>query len=606
MSLRLGRLIGGVTAFFMVLPLAHATSGMWGTNADLPVFLSVGVQSTLPANVMFEVLRPTIEHLQQTLPHARISFERMSSADLYDAVRLQNIHAFVADAGLFADLQSHGWAEQLAAHQPSFATDPAFVMGMAVVVPKDSVITTVKALQGHQLLSDSPDNFGTWLLFERLLVQESLSTNDFLKKTTFNGYIAPMPLERLARGDGEAAILPMCELERAIEMGTVKAGNFRVLDSKTFMSGGCQRTGALYPGVVFGISAHVSGEAAKALTQVLLSMQPLKNVGEWSVVTDFGTVKNVYRELKRGPYAYLRANPWQAFWEKWRAWFAGAVLILLGWLAYTVHVKTLVNKRTKALTKALHEKELKDAEARSAREQLGALERAGVVSELSSMFAHEVRQPVSATVSYAGALRLYAEQQYPDDPIIPKTARKIESTAVRVSDIVERVRSYARGRRHPRQRMQLHDVVQMGVDYFVHGSLADGIRVDLHLDDDPWVEVEPLELSLVVLNLLRNGAQAMAEASVENRWIQVAAQCATFEEGKVVRLVVADHGPGFSEEALKSLLQKGPSQSTTPGGLGLGLMIVRTVIESHGGRLTFRNGDAGGIAEITLPVVEVK
>lgn len=100
MSLRLGRLIGGVTAFFMVLPLAHATSGMWGTNADLPVFLSVGVQSTLPANVMFEVLRPTIEHLQQTLPHARISFERMSSADLYDAVRLQNIHAFVADAGL--------------------------------------------------------------------------------------------------------------------------------------------------------------------------------------------------------------------------------------------------------------------------------------------------------------------------------------------------------------------------------------------------------------------------------------------------------------------------------------------------------------------------
>lgn len=73
----------------------------------------------------------------------------------------------------------------------------------------------------------------------------------------------------------------------------------------------------LYPGTIFGIAAHVSGETAKAVSTAVLSM-PASSFWKWSLVTDFGQVKDLYRTLKRGPYAHLRDNPMMAFWMKWR------------------------------------------------------------------------------------------------------------------------------------------------------------------------------------------------------------------------------------------------------------------------------------------------
>ena len=86
----------------------------------------------------------------------------------------------------------------------------------------------------------------------------------------------------------------------------------------------------LYPGTIFGIAAHVSGETAKAVSTAVLSM-PASSFGKWSLVTDFGQVKDLYRTLKRGPYAHLRDNPMMAFWMKWRGWFGALKLTVLGW-----------------------------------------------------------------------------------------------------------------------------------------------------------------------------------------------------------------------------------------------------------------------------------
>lgn len=99
----------------------------------------------------------------------------------------------------------------------------------------------------------------------------------------------------------------------------------------------------LYPGTIFGIAAHVSGETAKAVSTAVLSM-PASSFGKWSLVTDFGQVKDLYRTLKRGPYAHLRDNPMMAFWMKWRGWFGALMLTVLGWGVYTFHVKHLVEK----------------------------------------------------------------------------------------------------------------------------------------------------------------------------------------------------------------------------------------------------------------------
>lgn len=589
-------------AFFSAASASEATPG-WGRDPAYPVFLSVAVQSTLPASFVIETLQPTLTRLRSALPAARIGIRRMTPAELHEAVRLQNVHAFIADAGIFADLQSQGLAEQLAAHKPADATDPAYVSGMAVVVPKDSPVRRLSDLEGVRLLSDAQDNFGSWMIFEGEAEREGLDAAGMLEHARFNSYIAPTPLERLAAGEGDAAVVARCELEKLARQG-FSAEDFRVVEEVRKFDERCVRTGPLYPGTIFGIAAHVSGETARAVSAALLSM-PASAFGEWSLVTDFGQVKDLYRTLGRGPYAHLRENPLQAFWLKWRGWFGVLVLMVLGWIVYTIHVKHLVERRTRDLKRALEERDERAAEALKAREALGALERAGVVSELSSMFAHEVRQPLAALTGYSGGLRMHAAAAHPEDALMRETTEKIDAAARRVSDIVERVRRYARGQGRPVELVTIGSLMRAGLEHFSHASLASGVETRVSGREDLMVEADPLEMGLVFLNLVRNAAQACARAGVARPVIELSAGLAIVEGRPMVIVTVDDNGPGFDARTLASLERSRP-QAHSPDGLGLGLMIVRTILEHHSGGIVFQNrmregGPAGGRVIVRLP-----
>lgn len=347
------------------------------------------------------------------------------------------------------------------------------------------------------------------------------------------------------------------------------------------------------------MASQVNGEAAKALTVAILEMPPSAMTGSWSIATDFSRVKDLYRDLRRGPYAYLREPSVSNFWVRYRRALAAAGLMVLMLLLYTLHVRHLVRKRTAELTAALAEKERSEAEARASREQLSALERAGIVSELSSMFAHEVRQPAAAVVAFAGALRMYAAKAFPSDPIIPETAGRLEDEAQKVSAIVERVRGYARGRKHPRRPMALADIAASGLRSFRQSVTSSGVRVNVSVPPELLVEAEPLEMTLAVLNLLKNAAQAMEGQTA--REITMTGESAAEEDGRrTVRLIVRDVGPGMTPEALAALSRRGPKASAKADGLGLGLMLVRTVLESHGGSLKFEAASPGTAAVVTL------
>ena len=597
-----GAFLGALCTFFSAASASETSLG-WGRDPDYPVYLSVAVQSTLPSSFVIETLQSTLLRLRIELPAARIGIKRMTPAELHEAVRLQNVHAFIADAGIFADLQSQGLAEQLAAHKPADATDPAYVSGMAVVVPKHSSVQKLSELEGVRLLSDAQDNFGSWMIFEGEAEREGLDVAGMLERARFNSFIAPTPLERLAAGEGDAAVVSRCELEKLAQQG-FPAEDFRVVGEVRRFDERCARTGPLYPGTIFGIAAHVSGETARAVSVALLSM-PATAFGEWSLVTDFGQVKDLYKTLGRGPYAHLRENPLQAFWLKWRGWFGVLGLMVLGWIVYTIHVKHLVERRTRDLKRALEERDERAAEALKAREALGALERAGVVSELSSMFAHEVRQPLAALTGYSGGLRMHAAAAHPEDALMRETTVKIDAAARRVSDIVERVRRYARGQGRPVELVTIGSLMRAGLEHFSHASLASGVETRVSGREDLKVEADPLEMGLVFLNLVRNAAQACTRAGVARPRVELSAGMEIVEGRPMVIVTVDDNGPGFDAQTLASLERAQP-QTHSPDGLGLGLMIVRTILEHHSGGLVFLNRmqegrPVGGRVVVRLP-----
>lgn len=585
-----------------------APAGTWGTNPALPVQLTIGIQASLPPDFRVEVLGPTQKRLKEALPHARILYRNMPIEDLRREVAEGRIQAYFADAGLFGDLQAEGRSEQLAALRPAAALDPTYATGAAVVVPAESPLHAIKDLRGRRIASDRPDNFGTWIIFEGLLSQHELTAEDV--RPVFTDFIAPSALVRLLKGEADAAVVSVCELEWAVKAGVIPKGRLRVMEEKPVRYSACTRTSALFPSVIFGAASSLGSSAAQALSITLLTAPPMPTGAVWALVTDFSSVKNLYRDLRRGPYQYLRDIDKPTFWEENRRLLLGSAaltaLLLIFWSAYTAHVRRLVAQRTATLERAVREKtEAAERELRL-REKLSLLERAGVVSELSSLFAHEVRQPVAALTAFAGAMKLYAAEHHPDDVMLTHTAKRIIDEASRVSDIVERVRGYAKGERHPRIAVSVVSLLKETVSAFRVCSASSGIRLDITADANLCVEAEPLEITLVMLNLLKNAAAAMTGS--DEAVITITADACVREADNLgmARIRITDQGPRLSDEAFAMLTaSSGPNASGKSDGLGLGLMLCRTILEAHGGEFFWRRPDAGpGLtAEIRLPRV---
>ena len=200
---------------------------------------------------------------------------------------------------------------------------------------------------------------------------------------------------------------------------------------------------------------------------------------------------------------------------------------------------------------------------------------------------------------------MHAAAAHPEDALMRETTEKIDAAARRVSDIVERVRRYARGQGRPVELVTIGSLMRAGLEHFSHASLASGVETRVSGREDLMVEADPLEMGLVFLNLVRNAAQACARAGVARPVIELSAGLANVEGRPMVIVTVDDNGPGFDARTLASLERSRP-QAHSPDGLGLGLMIVRTILEHHSGGIVFQNrmregGPAGGRVIVRLP-----
>ena len=335
----------------------------------------------------------------------------------------------------------------------------------------------------------------------------------------------------------------------------------------------------------------------KRVAAALLQEPPSLDGTAWGIGQGHGRMLELYRTLRVGPYAYLRDLNFGLIWEKLRFW----ILLLLAGLAFwgvqTVRVRRLVRLRTEELRQSMLERERIARRESESRQRLLQLERAGIVSELSGLVAHELRQPLAAIMNFAGGLLMYLKKQGLDDPVVSRAAGTIVSEASRASQIVEKVRGYARHVRTERVVMPLQAVVEDGVRAFRQTMASEGASVSLEAAGSPRVSVDPLEMQLVILNLLKNAAEAASggEKRVE---IRIA------REGGQAIASIRDHGPAMSDEAFRALSM--PLSSAKTGGLGLGLSLARAIVERHDGHMEFERSGAGLTVRVLLPAVQEK
>ncbi len=231
------------------------------------------------------------------------------------------------------------------------------------------------------------------------------------------------------------------------------------------------------------------------------------------------------------------------------------------------------------------------------REEMAHLSRVSSMGELTASLAHELNQPLSAIASNAAAGRRFLTQGSPEPKMFEELLADVAADARRASDIIHGIHDFVRKREGTRRLVNLNEIIREVLRLLHSDLLGRATFVEKQLDPSlPSVDADPVQLQQVLLNLLMNSLEAMHLTSTEKRRILISTKC----EADSVVTSVRDYGSGLPEEDMDKVFTH--FYSTKPNGMGMGLTIVRSIIEAHGGKLWAENVAEGARFFFALPV----
>jgi signal transduction histidine kinase len=243
-----------------------------------------------------------------------------------------------------------------------------------------------------------------------------------------------------------------------------------------------------------------------------------------------------------------------------------------------------------------------ESQLRVHQESLARVARLGSVGELAAAVAHEINQPLMAAGTYTRLVADTLRSSPKDGELAIEAAGKAAAQVERASEVVRRLRALIRldqsGRAPNRVDRILNDVLEISrpdlEDHHivVRSEIADAL---------PAVMVDLLQIEQVLLNLIRNSVEAMSEAADADGGGIISIRISRMNRDAVA-FEVCDTGPGFPAEFAAGELP--PLTSTKSEGLGIGLSLSRSIVESHGGRLDVSGDRTGAVVRFSLPVVE--
>jgi C4-dicarboxylate-specific signal transduction histidine kinase len=257
------------------------------------------------------------------------------------------------------------------------------------------------------------------------------------------------------------------------------------------------------------------------------------------------------------------------------------------------------NLRARSVRYAIDRKAAEQS-ARSREAQMAHLSRISTSGQLASGLAHELCQPLASILNYAKVCLQYIESHKGSPENALTAIQSVVSETGRAGAVVSSMRSFVRKQQPKSVSLDLNTVVRESVGMMDFELRHRHLRPRLLLAADlPSVSGDAVRIEQVLVNLLLNGAQAMDEAPSPRDSLTV--KTALDDGGHSVRVSVIDTGPGISAQDLGRLFE--PFFTTKPKGLGIGLSICRSIIESQGGYLTAApNPERGMRFSFTVPV----
>jgi PAS domain S-box-containing protein len=246
------------------------------------------------------------------------------------------------------------------------------------------------------------------------------------------------------------------------------------------------------------------------------------------------------------------------------------------------------------------EKKARESEHRyrEVQTELEHANRVATMGQLTASIAHEVNQPIAATVTSAQAALRWLRAQPPNVGEVDQVLSRIVKDSTRAADVLGRIRQMVKKAPPRKEPVNINEAIHEVIELTRGEAAKRGASVQTQLSDDlPLIEGDRVQLQQVLLNLIINALEAMSFAGDGIRDLQIQTQRA---DSDCVLVSVRDSGPGFALENTEQIFA--PFYTSKPTGLGMGLSISRSIIDAHGGRLwASSNQPRGAAVQFTVP-----
>ena len=536
-----------------------------------------------------EAIEETFAYLQRRLPQYRFTVRRYLVRDLDGAIESADIDYYLGASGFYRRVLRRG-VRDLATMTTRLAPDPNYAIGTVFLVPKNSPVKNLEDMRGLRAAVNWREGFSGLHIPLGEVAAHGYDPDHFFKVVEAGSPMRELLLA-VRRGEADVAMARACTLEELRVTEPELADEFRAVGLKSEPEGfGCLHSTDLYPNWTFSSTASAPWQASRDITAALLSMPPTRNGTGWGVVSDFNKVDELYRTLRIGPYEYLRIRSVKDFFARYWGFFAFAGFFIAGLALHNWRTTRLVRVRTRELKLALEKEWEAERHAQDVQQRLEAVERISVIGAMSSLITHELNGPLSAIANGCNALQRHFEND-PPSPLTRKVFDLVERQCARAATIVNHVRSYARQRETLLQPVDCVEAVREIVR--LQQRKAEGLTLRFETAcERVVVDAHPLEFDLCVTNLVKNAREVCRERQGTEVVVKV---CADVNK---VTITVSDNACEQEGERIEDIR---PLKSTKSGGLGMGLVIVRTIVEKSGGSLSLERRDNQTVARIQLP-----
>lgn len=561
-----------VILFCLLFTASQGTAAEWTVKA----------QTVGESEPIIDTIAATLDHLRDNFPLERFLLEYSDNKEFKKSFSVQKGLLFITDALTFAELSQKYGAWAFAAMKHPLAKDAQHTSGAVFITKADrSDISSLKDMEGCSVLASEPSYSPAFPMALREL-ERFYGEKPLFKSAQLLASPVEQVVHEILAGKADIGIVDSCLLEGMIERGNIPEDSIKVIGIKGGSDLKCYHSTDLYPGWVFAVAyprnqmnvSEIQGIAN--IVDALKTVPQLNATMEWTTPTDNSEILELRKSLEK---LNTRKKTFSTFIQEYRYFIYAFFLLVLGIISHSLYAEWLVRRRTRELRQTIHEKEELEKLVSAEREKMAHLEKMGIVSQMSSLIAHELQQPLNAIVNYARGLRLLKEKGRLSEDKFQTAVNEISDQGLQAAAIVNKVRSYSKHPQSKKEDVNLLIFLQKAAEKFSRVRNC-AIPINISGNSNLTIKADLLELELLVVNLLKNSCEALANEDSKRAKIFI-----TVSKNKGKACVnFYDTAPTISKEDMLKLFT--PGVSSKKNGLGLGLSLCQKIAESHGGRLT--------------------